>query len=277
MRRLLPALGSPARRMSPAGKTLPTIMRIGGRLDATRSAAVCTLSGWGEGLLTRVPSGNRLSSRQAKPQLTCAGSRQMRQQPPVTTITTVTRQFVRRGSSARWRLDTGPPRFWLERRRRDDRSVARDGWQSTNAGRHLSGRRKAHTRPEVDLRRALHASGVRFRLQRKLAKGCTPDLVLPRYKLAVFVDGCFWHGCPTHGRKVAWNGPNAHLWELKMARNLERDQRANAIARQLGWTVVRLWEHEIAADPAQAAARVLAASTAWPSERGSVDPSQPDE
>ena len=58
--------------------------------------------------------------------------------------------------------------------------------------------------------------GLRFRLQRQLAKGCTPDIVMPGRRLAIFVDGCFWHGCPKHGRKSAFTGPNAQLWAEKM-------------------------------------------------------------
>lgn len=135
-------------------------------------------------------------------------------------------------------------------------------WVSTDAGRHLSGRRKEHTKPEVALRRALHAAGARFRLHPRLAKGCTPDLVLPRHHLAVFVDGCFFHGCPTHGRKTPWTGPNAALWEDKMRRNAQRDVTSTALATGLGWTVVRLWEHEVTNSPNQAAATVLAQSRA---------------
>ena len=82
------------------------------------------------------------------------------------------------------------------------------------------------------LRKALHAAGGRFRLHRQIAKGCTPDIVLPGRRLAVFVDGCFWHGCPTHGRKTPWTGPNAELWEEKMRRNAERDQRSTSLAEE---------------------------------------------
>lgn len=131
-------------------------------------------------------------------------------------------------------------------------------WESTPQGRHLRGRRKTDTTPEVALRRALHAAGARFRLQPLLARGCRPDLVLPGRRLAVFVDGCFWHSCPVHGRKTPFAGPNAALWEEKMARNIERDRRAVEIGRELGWTVVRLWECDVMANPAAAADEVLA-------------------
>lgn len=133
-------------------------------------------------------------------------------------------------------------------------------WTSTPKSAHLSGRKKTNTEPELLLRRALHAAGARFRLHRRLAKGCTPDVVLPGRRLAVFVDGCYWHSCPVHGRKTPFTGPNAALWEDKMLRNKERDLRSTSLAQEAGWTVVRLWECEVKASPAQAAARVLAAA-----------------
>lgn len=130
-------------------------------------------------------------------------------------------------------------------------------WTSTTAGRHLAGRVKTSTKPELGLRRALHASGFRFRLHPKLAaRGCTPDLVLPRYKVAVFIDGCYWHSCPLHGRRTPWTGPNAELWEAKMARNRTNDERSTRLAQAAGWTVVRVWEHEVAGDVDKAVARV---------------------
>lgn len=132
-----------------------------------------------------------------------------------------------------------------------------ENWVSTQAGRHLSGRRKTSTEPELLLRKALHAAGGRFRLHRTLARGCTPDIVFPGRHLAVFVDGCFWHGCPTHGRKTPWTGPNALLWEAKMQRNRERDERATTIATDGGWRVVRIWECEIRSDADTVARRLL--------------------
>lgn len=132
-------------------------------------------------------------------------------------------------------------------------------WVPTKAGSHLSGRRKTDTQPELLLRRALHATGARFRLHRRLTKGCTPDIVLPGRRIAVFVDGCYWHSCPRHGRQTPFVGPNAHLWEEKMSRNKERDLAATALARELGWTPIRLWECDVTADPGASAAQVLAA------------------
>lgn len=132
-----------------------------------------------------------------------------------------------------------------------------ENWVSTSKGSHLAGRRKVNTAPEVLLRKAIHAAGGRFRLHRQIAKGCTPDFVLPSRRVAVFVDGCFWHGCPEHGRKTPWTGPNASLWEEKMRRNLERDERANRLAEQAGWTPLRIWECDVVRDPDTAAQRIL--------------------
>jgi hypothetical protein len=95
------------------------------------------------------------------------------------------------------------PRLWSEYVRaapgilRTSRLVSLPAWErwvSTAQGRHLSWRRKTSTSPEVKLRRAVHAAGGRFRLHLKIAKGCAPDFVLPSRRVAVFVDGCFWHG-----------------------------------------------------------------------------------
>lgn len=118
-------------------------------------------------------------------------------------------------------------------------------------------RRKVNTAPEVLLRQAVHAVGGRFTLHPQIAKGCTPDFVLPSRHIAVFVDGCFWHGCPEHGRTTRWTGPNADLWAAKMRKNAERDARATHIAEGLGWTVVRIWECQVKSDAESLAAHLL--------------------
>lgn len=130
-------------------------------------------------------------------------------------------------------------------------------WVSTKAGAHLRRRRKRNTAPELLLRSALHAQGFRFRLHRRLAHGCTPDIVLPRFRVAVFVDGCFWHGCPTHGR-ASFSGPNANLWVDKMLTNKQRDERSTGLAVDAGWTVLRIWECQVNDDAHAAAASVTA-------------------
>lgn len=108
------------------------------------------------------------------------------------------------------------------------------------------------------LRKAVHAAGGRSRLHPKIAKGCTPDFVLPGRRVAVFVDGCFWHGCPEHGRTTPWTGPNAQLWADKMVRNAERDRASSQLAQDAGWQVVRVWECQIRRDPGAIARQVLA-------------------
>lgn len=126
----------------------------------------------------------------------------------------------------------------------------------------LSGRKSQNTAPEVALRRELHARGVRFRLHRKLAPSCTPDFVLPARRVAVWVDGCYWHSCPDHGRTKPFAGPNAEMWQVKMERTRERDIRAVETAQTLGWSAVRIWEHAIREDVAHASALVMAAGEA---------------
>jgi DNA mismatch endonuclease, patch repair protein len=139
-----------------------------------------------------------------------------------------------------------------------------EAWVSTDEGQHLVGRKKTNTKPELALRRAVHAAGGRFRLHPRLARGCTPDFTMPSRRIAVFVDGCFWHGCPEHGRRTPWTGPNAQLWQNKLAGNAERDARSTAIAEGLGWSVVRVWECEVRIDAAALAADLVAV----PSVRG---------
>lgn len=105
------------------------------------------------------------------------------------------------------------------------------------------------SKPELRLRQALHRRGLRFRLQADLPG--RPDLILTRAKLAVFVDGCFWHQCPLH----ATVPKNNHDWWLaKLTRNVERDREKDLLLESLGWTPVHVWEHE---DPDDAASRIL--------------------
>lgn len=110
----------------------------------------------------------------------------------------------------------------------------------------MQGNRRRDTGPEKRLRSALFALGLRFRVDhpiRVAAKGrpIRPDIVFPRAKLAVFVDGCFWHGCHEHGTNPQ---RNSEYWNAKLARNQDRDRRYNALLTASGWTVIRVWEHE---------------------------------
>jgi DNA mismatch endonuclease (patch repair protein) len=113
--------------------------------------------------------------------------------------------------------------------------------------------KRENTRPEVAVRSILHRQGHRFRKHIRIDAGevrVRPDVAFTRQKLAVFIDGCFWHGCPDHG-----NAPraNATYWRWKLARNKSRDIRVDTALRQAGWTVLRLWEHV----PAEEAAEVV--------------------
>jgi DNA mismatch endonuclease (patch repair protein) len=109
----------------------------------------------------------------------------------------------------------------------------------------MRGNRRANTGPEVALRSALHRSGLRFRkdyLVRLPGMRATRiDIAFPRRRVAVFVDGCFWHGCPEHGRVPS---TNAQYWPGKLARTRERDLAQTRALEGEGWTVVRCWEHE---------------------------------
>lgn len=90
------------------------------------------------------------------------------------------------------------------------------------------------------MRRALHARGMRFRIHRRDLPG-TPDIVFSRQRVAVFVDGCFWHHCPEHG---VMPKNNREWWAEKLAKTRERDDRKDGDLRAMGWAPVHVWEHE---------------------------------
>jgi DNA (cytosine-5)-methyltransferase 1 len=116
----------------------------------------------------------------------------------------------------------------------------------------LRRQRRLDTRPEVHLRKALFAKGLRFRIHQRPVEGLRrhADILFPRARVAVFVDGCFWHGCPEHTRPTK---SNTLWWADKIAANRERDAHTTIALDAAGWTVVRVWEHE---DPAAAAERI---------------------
>jgi DNA mismatch endonuclease (patch repair protein) len=105
--------------------------------------------------------------------------------------------------------------------------------------------RRRDTQIEKQLRSLLHAEGFRFRVDYPLrvehGRPVRPDIVFTRARVAVFVDGCYWHGCPEHGRRVG--GINQEYWGPKIARNVERDRIHDAALAAEGWMVVRVWEH----------------------------------
>lgn len=111
------------------------------------------------------------------------------------------------------------------------------------------------TEPEMLLRKELWHRGYRYRVNERV-EGVRPDLVFRGPEVAVFVDGCFWHGCPRH-----YSAPdnNADFWKKKLKRNRERDRRNNRTLREAGWTVVRCWECEIRDDVESVAEEVAEA------------------
>lgn len=117
-------------------------------------------------------------------------------------------------------------------------------WNTTAQVAHRMARQaRRDTGPEIAIRSVLHASGCRFRVAYPvpgLAR-CSIDIAFPRRRVAVFVDGCFWHDCPEHGSRPK---ANADRWGAKLAANRSRDRRVDEHLMGRGWTVLRVWEHE---------------------------------
>lgn len=108
----------------------------------------------------------------------------------------------------------------------------------------MRGNRRRDTKPEVELRSALHRMGMRFRadyfVPLRDARGIRVDIAFTRLRIAVMVDGCFWHACPEHGRVPT---RNRQYWPAKLARNAARDLLVNERLAEQGWHVLRFWEH----------------------------------
>jgi DNA mismatch endonuclease, patch repair protein len=120
--------------------------------------------------------------------------------------------------------------------------------------------KRTGTKPEMALRRALHRQGLRYRKDYRLdldGARVRPDIVFTARRVAVFVDGCFWHVCPEHGTQPA---NNTWYWGPKLTRNVERDRHADAALAAAGWRVVRVWEHE----PLDAAVGAVVAALGLP-------------
>ena len=119
---------------------------------------------------------------------------------------------------------------------------------TVDAGRaaNMRSNRRADTKPELALRRALHGLGLRYRKDYRLdlADGVRvrPDIVFTARKVAVFVDGCFWHACPKHATQPA---SNRIFWRAKLVRNKVRDRLVTRKLKQNGWRVLRVWQHEL--------------------------------
>ena len=125
-----------------------------------------------------------------------------------------------------------------------------DSWASSPAVRNvMRGNRGRDTKPELALRSAVHALGLRYRVGLRPVPQVrrTADIVFTRAKVAVFLDGCFWHGCPEHHRPAQ---KNSDFWIAKIEGNKARDADTDSRLREVGWRVIRIWEHE---DPVAAA------------------------
>lgn len=146
---------------------------------------------------------------------------------------------------------TGRPQLSKRVRRAES---AESSYASTpGVRRRMQVQRTRDTAPEVAVRRILHAMGLRYRVDRApLAQvRRRADIVFGPARVAVFIDGCFWHGCPEHGRPRTKANPA--YWSSKIERNRARDADTDARLDEAGWVVVRAWEHE---DPAEVAALV---------------------
>lgn len=122
----------------------------------------------------------------------------------------------------------------------------------------MKANRRKDTKPELAVRRTLHALGFRFRVDYPIRlqrhRQIRPDVVFTRQLVALFVDGCWWHGCPEHGTEAA---TNAHYWGPKIEENRARDRRQVAALEAEGWTVIRVWSHEAPEAVARRVASVL--------------------
>ncbi|SCD59061.1 MULTISPECIES: very short patch repair endonuclease [unclassified Streptomyces] len=120
----------------------------------------------------------------------------------------------------------------------------------------MSRQARRDTAPEVAVRKLLHASGYRYRLNERVPHMSrrTIDIAFTRAKVAVFLDGCFWHGCPDHATRPK---SNAEWWRQKLDKNMARDAETTAHLVSEGWTVLRFWEHQPPAQVAEVVAEVV--------------------
>lgn len=121
----------------------------------------------------------------------------------------------------------------------------------------MAGIRSGNTKPELLVRRFLHANGFRYSLRKRKDLPCQPDIVLPKHRAAIFVHGCFWHrheGC----RYATTPHSNAEFWKEKFRKNVERDKRCEEALVRAGWRVATIWECELKND---AMGRLVSLST----------------
>lgn len=135
----------------------------------------------------------------------------------------------------------------------------KESWASTPRSRQVMlGNRSRDTKPELAVRRACHVRGLRYRVDVRPLPTLrrTADLVFPTERVAVFVDGCYWHGCPDH---YVASKSNTTYWAEKIERNRQRDVETDAALLAAGWHAIRAWQHEDPDEVAEAVAKVVRA------------------
>lgn len=128
---------------------------------------------------------------------------------------------------------------------------------SSDASRRMAKVRQTGTDTELALRREMYRIGLRYRIGYEVLRKPrrVADVAFPGRKIAVFIDGCFWHGCPEH---ATWPKRNADFWRQKIEANRQRDADTNARLEANGWTALRFWSHESPTKAAEVVARVVA-------------------
>jgi DNA mismatch endonuclease (patch repair protein) len=126
-------------------------------------------------------------------------------------------------------------------------------WASSEGSRRsMRSNRSRDTGPELAVRQLLHRAGLRYRVDFPPIGGRRrADVVFTRQRIAIFIDGCFWHGCPQHASTPK---TNSDYWVPKLARNIQRDRETDSTLRASGWTVLRFWEHQL---PAEVALKII--------------------
>lgn len=128
---------------------------------------------------------------------------------------------------------------------------------SPEASRRMAKVRQKGTGAEIALRRDLYRRGLRYRVDFEVLKKPrrVADIAFPGLRIAIFIDGCFWHGCPEH---ATWPKQNAEFWRQKIETNRARDTDTNERLRSIGWTVLRFWEHEPPTEAAEIVVQTVA-------------------
>lgn len=138
---------------------------------------------------------------------------------------------------------------------KDDSPDERPPASSEVVLRRMQRQRRRDTKPELAVRRAVHALGLRYRVDVAPIPGRRrADMVFTRAKVAVYIDGCFWHGCPQHATEPK---ANREWWREKLGRNRERDADTDRLLTAAGWLPLRIWDHEVPELAAKAIADVV--------------------